>query len=62
MEGKDLNKKEHQTPANKKLEWGAHNPKLTESNFIDRRHKKISDQNELLANVAAPLKGQEKEK
>lgn len=36
-------------------QWGDHNPKLTEENFIDRNPKKISDQNELLAPSNAPI-------
>jgi len=46
--------KQNVTPSKNKenrLEWGAHNPKLSPDNFIDKRPKKISDQNELLANV-----------
>ena len=39
----------------KKLEWGDHNPNLTEGNFINGNHKKISDQNELLAPSNAPI-------
>lgn len=62
MKNKDSVKEEGKLAVGKRLEWGAHNPKLTESNFIDRNHKKISDQNELLADVATPLKGQEKKK
>jgi hypothetical protein len=36
-------------------QWGEHNPKLTEDNFIDRSPKKISDQNELLTPVDTPI-------
>lgn len=60
MKNKDLNStKTLQTSlpkgAGNNLEWGAHNPKLRPDNFIDKRPKKISDQNELLANVNVPI-------
>lgn len=37
------------------LEWGNHNSELSDENFIDRRPKKISDQNELLSGSNAPI-------
>jgi hypothetical protein len=43
------------------LEWGDHNPKLTDHNFIDKKPKKISDQNELLAGSNAPIVKEEHE-
>ncbi len=36
-------------------QWGGHNPKLTDHNFIDRNHKKISDQHELRATSNEPI-------
>ena len=45
----------------KSLEWGNHNPNLTDDNFIDRKHQKISDQNELLTDNNAPITLSEKE-
>lgn len=41
--------------AAKKLEWGDHNPKLTDENFIDRNRKKIRDQNESTTSDGAPV-------
>lgn len=60
MKNKDLDKANAQQAQSRKdngnnLEWGAHNPKLRADNFIDRHHQKISDQNELLANVNVPI-------
>jgi len=43
------------------LEWGDHNPRLTDDNFIDRPKKKISDQNELLKNANHPIDLSEEE-
>ena len=59
---KDLNTEKAQAAKGKQLEWGAHNAKLTESNFIDRPQKKISDQNELLAKVDTAPTEQHKKK
>lgn len=39
----------------KNLEWGAHNPKLTDENFIDRNHKKLDHTDTLLAESNAPV-------
>jgi hypothetical protein len=54
MENKSLNNNSQKIKSNQ-LEWGDHNPKLTDHNFIDRNHKKISDQNELLSPSNAPI-------
>jgi hypothetical protein len=56
MENKNSQKDSSNDP-----QWGDHNPKLTDDNFIDRNHKKISDQNELLApsNAAVDLSKEE---
>jgi hypothetical protein len=54
-------KSENSAAQEKKLEWGDHNQQLTDDNFIDRKRKKISDQNELLAGSNAPIESQDEE-
>lgn len=56
-EGRKKNAK--QLPSN--LQWGAHNPRLTDDNFIDRQPKKIRDQNEVLASSNAAIDLSEEE-
>lgn len=57
----ESSKEENINTTNNQLEWGDHNPRLTDDNFIDRPKKKISDQNELLdnANHLIDLSGEE---
>lgn len=47
--------KRNQQEASQPLHWGAHNPKLTASNFIGPRAKKMGNQNETLTNAEAPM-------
>jgi hypothetical protein len=53
MENQNFN--EEQDNTEKKLEWGDHNPKLTDENFIDRNAKKVTGTDELLASSEEPI-------
>lgn len=43
------------------LQWGDHNDKLKDENFIDRKAKKVTRQQELSAAGDAPIKQQEQQ-
>ncbi|MDQ7947402.1 MAG: hypothetical protein REI78_01245 [Pedobacter sp.] len=45
----------------KNLEWGEHNPKLTDENFIDRNNKKVNSTDELLSSSQAYINLDEQE-
>ena len=51
----------NKTTMSNQLEWGDHNPRLTDDNFIDRPKKKISDQNDLLNSTNHPIDLSEEE-
>jgi len=59
--GEDLSREENTSLIDHQLEWGEHNPKLTDENFIDRPKKKLSDQNDLLDSASRPIDLSEEE-
>ncbi len=49
------NQKNDSKKTDQNLQWGDHNVKLSDYNFIDRNHKKIADTDELLTSSNAPI-------